>query len=138
MRRSSDESGIILSWFLKIAVLLLVIGVVGYDVGSIVVNNVTLSSSAEDIAIAVSIDVDEQNITPSAFSDVQVVEMAKAEVADEENGVTSARVVQKGTHIDDEGVVHVRLRRKADTLITRWIGPLKKQTIAIVDGQAGT
>ncbi len=136
MRRSRDESGVILSWFLKVGVFLALIGVVGYDVGSIVVNNFSLSSSAEDVAIAVSISVDEMGSTN--IPDFQIYTLAKEEVADEEAGVAGARVLQKGTHIDDDGVVHVRLRRRADTLVTGLIGPLEKRTIATVDGQAGT
>lgn len=136
MNRSSDESGIILSWFLRVGLFLAVIGIVGFDVGSIIVNNLSLSSSAEDVAIAVSISVEDRGTTN--LPDFTIFTMAKEVVADEANGVAGAKVLQNGTHIDDTGVVHVRLRRRADTLFTHLIGPLKKRTIAIVDGQAGT
>ena len=136
--RRGDESGIIIDWFLKVGVLLVVLGIVGFDGGSIIVNNFTLSSSAEDVAVAVSIEVSDGAATPSSYSDHQIYTLAVEEVEDEENGVAGARVMRKGTNIDDEGIVHVRLRRKADTLVTHWIGPLKKRTIAVVDGQAGT
>ncbi len=136
MRRRTNESGIILNWFLKVGVTLLVLAVIGFDVGSIVVNNFSLSSSADDVAVAVSIGVSDNPST--FFTDFQIYEMAVDVVSDETNGVAGARVVRKGTHIDDEGIVHVRLRRKADTLVTHLIGPLEKTTIAVVDGQAGT
>lgn len=138
MRRANDESGIILDWFLKVGALLVVIGIVAFDVGSIVVNNFSLSSAAEDVAVAVSITVSDSTGPATSFTDFQIYTLAVAEVEDEENGVAGARVMKKGTNIDDEGVVHIRLRRKADTLVTHWIGPLKKRTIAVVDGQAGT
>ena len=136
MNRPEDESGIILSWFLRVGLFLALIGVVGFDVGSIIVNNFSLSSSAEDVAIAVSIAVDERGTTN--LSDFTIFTMAKEVVADEANGVARAKVLPKGTHIDDAGVVHVRLRRRADTLFTHLIAPLKERTVAIVDGQAGT
>ncbi len=134
--RGKDESGIIVSWFLKVALILVVIAVVGFDVGSIVVNTVSLSSSAEDVAVAVSVTVADSSAT--TFSDTQIYDLAVEVVEDETNGVAGARVVRKGTRIDEQGIVHVRLRRRADTLVTRFIGPLKKRAVAVVDGQAGT
>ena len=138
MRRSTDESGVILDWFLKVGLVLAAIGVVLFDFGSIAVNNFTLSSAAEDVAVAVSITVSDSPRLATSFADLEIYNMAVEEVDDEANGATSARVMKKGTHIDDEGIVHVRLRRKAKTLVTHWIGPLKNRTIAVVDGQAGT
>lgn len=138
MRRQNDESGVILNWFLKVGVLLVVVGVVIFDVGSIAVNNFSLSSSAEDVAVAVSITVSDSSRLPSSFADLEIYNLAVEEVEDEANGIAGARVMKRGTNVDDEGIVHVRLRRKADTLITHWIGPLKKKTIAVVNGQAGT
>jgi hypothetical protein len=136
MKRTTDESGVILSWFLRVGLLLLVIGVVGFDVGSMVVNNVTLSTAAEDVAVAVSITVSES--TSTTFPDQQIYDLAVAVVKDEAAGVAGAKVLRKGTKVDEAGVVHIRLRRRADTLVTRLIGPLKKYTVATVSGQAGT
>ena len=136
MKRTSDESGIIIGWFLRVGVFLAVIAVVGFDIGSIVVNNVTLSSSAEEVAIAVSLTVSEG--TATNVPDTQIYDMAVSVVQDEAEGVADARVVRKGTEIDDAGNVHIRLRRRADTLVTRFIGPLKKYTVATGNGQAGT
>ena len=135
MRWSRDESGVILSWFLRVGLVLAVIGVVGFDVGSIVVNNFTLDTAAKDVAVAVSIRVEEGG---GFVADEVVYDMAVEEVQSEESGVEGARVLRKGTELDDDGVVHVRLRRKADTLVTHLIGPLKKRTVATVDSQAGT
>lgn len=138
MRRSNDESGIILNWFLKVGVVLAVIAVVAFDVGSVAVNNFTLSSSAEDVAVAVSITVSDSSRLPTTYSDFEIYNLAVAEVDDETNGVAGARVMKMGTNVDDAGIVHVRLRRKADTLVAHWIGPLKKRIIAVANGQAGT
>jgi hypothetical protein len=136
MKRSFDESGIIISWLMKIGLILAVIGVVGFDLGSIVVNNVTLDSSAEEVAITVSIAVSDGPVT--TVQDTQIYDMAVAIVEGEVDGVEGARVLRKGTEIDDEGNVHIRLRRRAETLVTELIGPLKKYTVATGNGQAGT
>ena len=131
-----DESGVIVSWLVKVGLVLLVIGVVGFDVGSIIVNNWTLSTAAEDVAVSVSVSADERGST--SMADSQIYDLAVEVVEGEEEGVEGAKVLRKGTLIDDEGVVHVRLRRRAETLITHLIGPLKDRTIAVLDGQAGT
>jgi hypothetical protein len=134
MKRLPDESGIIVSWLIRIVVLLAVIGIVGFDLGSIVVNNVTLSSTAEEIAVAVSIDVTDQR--GALFPDTRIYDMTVAELQAEE--IDNVRVVRKGTEIDEEGIIHVRLRRRAETLVADLIGPVKKYTVSTVSGQAGT
>lgn len=134
MKRTADETGIIVSWLLKVGLLLAVIGVAGFDVGSIVVNNVTLSSTAEEVAIAVSIDVSQNR--GGLIPDTRIYDMAVAEL--EADGTKKVRVVRQGTELDEEGNVHIRLRRRAQTLVTDLIGPLKKYTVATVSGQAGT
>lgn len=136
MKQARDESGIIVSWLVKVVLLLAVIGVAGFDLGSIVVNNVTLSSSAETVAITVSLAVDEA--PAGTFPDTRVYDLAVQIVQSESDGVAGARVIRKGTEIDDEGNVHIRLRRRADTLVADLIGPLKKYTVATGNGQAGT
>ncbi len=133
--RGKNESGVIVSWLVRVVLLIAVIGIVLFDVGSIIVNTVSLSSSAEDVAVDVSVTVgDSSTLVP----DERIYDLATEVVADEANGVAGARVVRKGTGIDEEGIVHVRLRRRTDTIVTKFIGPLKKRTIAVVDGQAGT
>ena len=133
--KPKDESGVIVSWLVKVGLVLLVIGVVGFDVGSIIVNNWTLSTAAEDVAVSVSVDADERG---ASMADSQIYDLAVEVVESEDEGVDGARVLRKGTLIDEEGVVHVRLRRRAQTLVTHLIGPLKDRTIAVLDGQAGT
>ena len=138
MSHSGDQSGVIVSWFLRVGLVLVVIGVVLFDVGSIIVNKVTLASSAEEVAIAVSISVSDQNTGNRIFADSIIYDMAVNVVGDEANGVSGARVLRKGTGMDDEGIIHIRLKRRTDTLVTDLIGPLKRYTIATGDGQAGT
>ncbi|MGH2807941.1 MAG: hypothetical protein ACRDKT_11785 [Actinomycetota bacterium] len=135
MNLHRDESGVIVSWFVKVAIFLAVIGVVIFDVGSIVVNAFTLDSTADEIAIAVSLTVDQGPIT--SYTDQEVLELAREELASKE--VEKVRVLRKGTTVDrTTGVVHIRLRRRANTLVTKYIGFLKPYTVATGNGQAGT
>lgn len=133
----TDERGIIADWLVKIAIAMAVVGVIGYDAGSILVNHFTLDSGANDVAIAVSTTVatasNARNFTPD-----EIYQLAKAEVGSETGGVEGARVLRSGTEIDQSGAVHIRLRRVADTLLVKRIGPISKWARATATGRAGT
>ena len=132
----TNEAGIVVSWLVKVVLFLAVIGVIGFDVGSMVVNTVTLDSAADEVAITVSLQVSES--PGGLFPDTRIYDMAVAVVKDETEGVEGARVLRKGTELDEAGNVHIRLRRRADSILMDMIGPLEKYTIATADGQAGT
>jgi hypothetical protein len=135
MNFHQDERGVIVSWFVKIALFMIVGGVILYDIGSIVVNNVSLGSTATEVATAVSLTVDE-GPSVSLYTDQEVWRLAR-EAADLE-GMTDIKILKKGTEVDEEGIVYVRLRRKAPTLVAKYVPPLERYTIATVTGQAGT
>lgn len=132
-----DERGIVADWLIKIVIGLAVFGVIAYDAGSILVNHFTLDSSADDIAVGVSTDIGAAS-RANQYTPDEVWRLAKARVEDEEEGVKGARVAKEGTFIDETGVVHIRLRRTADTLIVRRIGAIEDWARATTDGQAGT
>jgi hypothetical protein len=136
VERKSNEAGIVVSWLVRVVLFLAVIGVVGFDVGAMVVNTVTLDSSAEEVAITVSLLVSES--PGGLFPDTRIYDMAVDVVEDETEGIEGARVLRKGTELDEAGNVHIRLRRRSDSILMGKIGPLEKFTIATADGQAGT
>ena len=125
----------IVSWLVKIVLILSILGVIVFDAGSIVVNIFTLDSSAKDTAVAVSLQVE-----PNPFRNIdeEVFEKTKIVVASDDTNAANAKVVRKGTVIDAEGNVHVKLRRVANTLVVRFIAPLKKWTVATAEGSAST
>lgn len=131
-----DERGIIADWLVKVVVGIALFGVIAYDAGSILVNHFNLDSGANDVAIAVSTTVGTGSATN--YTDSEIFELAKAEVEAEDGGVEGARVIRVGTRIDETGVVHIRLRRLADTLIVKRIGAMESWARATADGQAGT
>lgn len=132
-----DERGIVADWLVKIVIGLAVFGVIAYDAGSILVNHFTLDSSSDDIAVGVSTDIGAAS-RANQYTPDEVWRLAKARVEHEEEGVEGARVAKEGTFIDETGVVHIRLRRTADTLIVRRIGAIEDWARATADGQAGT
>jgi hypothetical protein len=130
-----DESGIIVSWFVKVGIFLAVVGVILFDAGSIVVNAFTLDSTADEIAIAVSLTVDQA--PPSAWTDEEVFELAKTEL--QGKTLERTRLLRKGTTVDQAtGNVHIRLRRRANTMVAKYFGFLEPYTISTGNGQAGT
>ena len=137
MKRRKEEHGLILNWLLRVGLFLVVAGIVLFDIGSIVVNSISLSGSAEDVAVTVSISISERGggtIVPDSI----IYDMAVDVVESETEGVAGARVLRRGTEIDEEGIVHVRLRRRSETLVAHLIGPLDKYTVSTGNGQAGT
>ena len=137
MRGNQDESGIVVSWLVKLLLFFAIVAVVLYDVGSILINNITLASSADQVAIAVSIKVSDA-VPGTIFTDQQIYDLAQAEVSDPTDGVSGARVARNGTMLDPEGVVHIRLKRRAKTLVTKYISPLKHFTVGTGSGQSST
>ena len=132
-----DERGIVADWLVKLVIGFAIFGVIAFDAGSILVNYFTLDSGADDVAIGVSTTVGTSSAA-SNYTPDEIRELALAEVNAEDGGVDGARVLKEGTDIDEAGVVHIRLRRVADTLIVKRIGAIAKWARATADGQAGT
>ncbi len=132
-----DERGIIGDWIVKVVLGMAIFAVIAYDAGSILVNYFTLDSGADDVAVAVSTTVVTSS-NAAQYTDEEIFQLAKAQVNSEDGGVEGARVLREGTNIDDAGVVHIRLRRTADSLIVSRIGAIAKWARATSDGQAGT
>lgn len=133
----TDERGIVGDWFVKLLIGFAIFGVIAFDAGSILVNYFTLDSGADDVAVAVSTSVGASS-RASNYTDEEIRQLALAQVNSEDGGVKGARVLRQGTYIDEAGIVHIRLRRVADTLVVKRIGPISKWARATADGQAGT
>ena len=135
MRVHEDQRGIVISWLVKVTLFLAVVGVFVFDAGSIVVNIFTLDSAADDTAIALSLIVDPRTV---GLDDRRVFEQSQLLVASDETLASDARVIENGTHLDDQGVVHVKLVRVADTLVVDQFTALKKWARATAEGSAST
>jgi hypothetical protein len=130
-----DQRGIIINWLLKLLLVLSIIGVIVFDTGSVVVNHFTLDSAANDAAIALSLAIETDEF---GTNDAQVVEAAKTLIASDQTLAGDARVVARRTHVDEEGVIHVTLRRTANTLVVQRVEAIRKWGIATTEGTAST
>jgi hypothetical protein len=131
-----NEQGIIADWLVKLVIGMALFGVILFDVGAILVNFFTLDSAADDVAVAVSTDVGAGE--DNQFTDQEIFKMVKEVIASPDNGVQDARVLRRGTGIDDEGTITIRLRRVADTLVVGRIGAIEEWAKATTNGRAGT
>jgi hypothetical protein len=116
-------------WLLRVVVGFAVAAVVLYDAGSIVVNFFTLESTADEIAVAVATAITNDEL--SATDPRAIAEEAKVRASD-----AGARLVR--AKLDTDGVVSIRLRRVADTLVVGRIRPLEDWTKATADARAGS
>jgi hypothetical protein len=121
----TNERGVVADWILKLVIGLALVGVVLFDVGSILVNFFTLDSTANDMAtsLTTSIASREINATPHDV-ELQAEELAK------ELGVRLVRA-----EVDPDGKVFIKLKRTADTLIVRHIGAIEDWAVATADAR---
>ena len=123
----TDERGVVLDWFLKIAVVGGILAAILFDFGAIAVNTVSLESTVDEIAHSLSVSVADASL--NAVDEAALVEAARPTAKSAGAHVTKVTV-------DIEGRVHVRIRRRADTLLLAHIGPLSHWAAATADGSA--
>ncbi len=134
-----DERGVVGTWLIKLLIGTAVVAVVLFEIASIAVNFLGLDSTADDAAIALSRLVSSApngaapalRCTPRTLTGPPICEEAK-KLADD----ADARLLL--VEVDRSGVVHVRLRRAAKTLLVRRVDALDDWAIATVEGQAGS
>ncbi|MDQ3783457.1 MAG: hypothetical protein M3360_00960 [Actinomycetota bacterium] len=129
MYKCSDERGVVLDWFLKLAVVGGMLAVVLFDFGAIAVNTVGLESTVDEMAHSLSVSVADDSL--NGVDKTALVDAARPTATQ-----AGARVVK--VSVDIEGRVHVRIRRRADTLLVARIDPLKHWGVATADGSALT
>ncbi len=128
MQIPRDESGVVLDWLAKIVVGLALVGVVLFDAGAVAVNFFGLDSTADDIATALSTDI---SASGSQMTAPQLQANAKAMAKE-----AGARLVR--AEIDPEGILHVKVRRRASTLLLDRVDALKGYGRAVASSRATT
>jgi hypothetical protein len=116
-------------WLIRVVVAFAVAAVVLYDAGAIAVNFFTLDSKADEIAVSIATAVTNDEVpdtSPQAIADEARVQARDA----------GAKLIR--AKIDSEGVLSIRLRRGATTLVVGRIGFLEDWTKATADARAGT
>lgn len=127
MKIVRDERGIIVSWLVKIVLGLAVFGVIAYDAGSIIVNYFNLDSKAEEIAVDLSTDIASGTQLSARDVEARAKQVAKT---------SGARLMR--AELDEAGVLHIELRRRANTLLVGRVGAIQDWARADVDATAGT
>jgi hypothetical protein len=126
MRLLRDERGIVIDWLIKLIVFLAIAGVVLFDGGSILVNRLTATASAEDVAAATASDI--------AFSGSRPNQQALEELASEQAADFGVKLLE--VTLDTEGILSVRVRKRATTILANKIGFLKKYLRATGSAQS--
>jgi hypothetical protein len=125
----SDERGILVSWLVKLLLGLAIAGLILFEVGAIAVNTFTLSSSANDIAIALATSV--QTSGSTNVSEAQLEGQARELIKE-----VGAKLVELEVDKVDR-VVRITLRRRADTLFVQRFNAIAGWGKATADGQSG-
>ncbi len=107
-----------MGWLLKVTLVLLLLGVVAYDVVSIAYANVTASDDARYIALGAS-----EAIVLQGADEEQAIEMARDRA--DTRGVMLGK---NGVLIDDDGSVTVHVSRTANTVVAYHFGALDRFT----------
>ena len=127
MTRSANERGVIADWLVKVVVGVGLAAVVLFDAGSIVVNFFGLDSVASEVAVDVS-----TQIGAGGLDTQREIETAAQQLAD----TKGAKLVS--AHVDEEGVLHVKVKRVATTIVVGRIGPIKQWAKATAEGSSST
>ena len=131
-----DESGIVFAWLARLVVGLALVAVVLFDVGSIVINYVSLDGTTKEIAVEVVTRIGiGTEVVPNRDCTRRAVEptcKAVYEVAREKD----VRIVS--AHFDQDGVLHLETKRTAKTLIVGRIGAIEDWATARASAQADT
>ena len=112
-------------WLFRVVLSFAVVGVLLFDTGAIAVNYLTLESTADDIANTLKTDVE----SASDYSALREQAQVLAKDAD-------ARLLRPG--VGPAGVLRLRIRRPAKTLLAHKVDALSKWTRPIASAQVDT
>ena len=132
-----DERGVVTGWLVRLAVGLAVAGVILFDAAALVINYFGLDSAADDMAVALSTEVDALPNVPIVTCNVQTPSPpAFCQEAHRLAQESNATLLEAS--INQEAQVKIRLRRTAETVMVKRLGFLKKYGVARAEGTAGT
>lgn len=132
MKTLRGERGIVIDWLLKALLFLAIVSVVIFDAGSIAVNLFGLDSAADEIANIVATRVFD---SPDRQFNNQEIYLLASQAIDEFH-YGGAKLIRKQTFIDPQGVVHIKLRRTAKTLVVGRIDFIEDWAKATAEGTA--
>jgi hypothetical protein len=116
VRAGRDEGGIVLGWLMRITVVLLALGVVGFDVMSLAYTNVR---TVDDAGIVAGTGAGVLLEAPGDYERARAESLAMAD----ELGV---RMRGRDWWIDEQGEVHVTVSRRASSLALQHVPQLER------------
>lgn len=127
MTSFTRDDGVVLSWLARVLAVLAVLGVILFDAGSITTNYFGLQTTADEIASTLST----LERTGQIRNSVDLEAQARV-LADEADAHVVSAVM------DTQGVIHVRLRRKARTLFVGLIDPIRHWARATAEARSSS
>ena len=106
----ADAGDVIVGWLTRVAAVLLVVGLIGFEVLSVVVAHIQLGDTAASAGSTA--------LTAYAGSHNLDTAYNQAEVVAEESGAT---IIQKSFRINADGSVEFTIRKTANTLVLQHI-----------------
>lgn len=122
---AADRGDIVLSWLVKVTIVLAVLGVAAFDAISIGITRLSVQDQGDTAARAAS-------ETWSRTRDAGESYRAAQAAAVEANPLNV--VLASSFRIEPDGTARFTIERRASTLVVRYIGPLRK--VAVVDAPA--
>ena len=121
----TDVGSIVIGWLTKVALVLTILGVAGFDAVSVASANLSTSDDANSAASA-------------AAADFKTSHNAASALAAAEGAITNPneQLVKGSLTIAPDGTVTVQVERKVTTVVMNHIGPLKKYTVVNATGEA--
>ena len=120
-----DRGSMVVGWLVKLAAVLTIVSIVGFDGISLAVARLNSQDDANNAASAAAAAWQQTHNPQQAYD------------AAAESAGSSETVDTKTFTIDANGTVHLTLTRKATTLVMYRLGPLKKYTVVTAHGEAG-
>lgn len=128
MRTTGKDTGAVgLTWLTKLAAVVAVVGVFGFDAATVIAGHVSAENDAQAAATAASQAWQVNHDVRGAYQAAVV-----AVAGHHETVLTCATCFV----IDPDNTVHVMVRRTVHTLVLHRIGPLRKYTVETVHGDA--
>ena len=124
----ADRGGIVMGWLLRLTAVLVVLGILAFDVFSLAYTNVT---TVDDAGIVAATGAQVLLESPGSYDEAKESSLDQAE----ELGV---RMRGKDWWVDEEGEVHVTVSRKASSLALHYVPQLQKYLTVRAVGTAAS
>ncbi|MDQ1683579.1 MAG: hypothetical protein QOC82_316 [Frankiaceae bacterium] len=122
---TGDAGGIVISWLVRLVVVVVLVAVVAFDALSVGISRLNGTDDANAVALAAA------QVWQQTHNLQSAVDAAEEAVPDAHESL-----VPHSLSIDADGTVHLELRRQARTLVMYRLGPLRRYTFAVMKGES--